>query len=97
MSQLRHTVNVACALNLVILDDHGQPVRALICPLILLFLHLPAWLYNLVSSWPSPHWGGQIGERGWRGIIRWLTDIEPALHGDLYQLIFGLRLPYAAG
>lgn len=111
MKKLNHTVNLACAINLVILDDEGKPARAIICPLLLLFCHLPAWLYYLISKNPLPPPKArtrQGAERargrglGWRfrrlaPLWSLFADIEHALHGDLYQLILGLRLPIAAG
>lgn len=46
----QHTIQTAAALNARILDDSGQPVRALIMPVVVLSFWLPSWLYVAAAA-----------------------------------------------
>lgn len=41
---MNHTAHLAISVNALITDDHGQRLAALIAPIVLLSVWLPAWL-----------------------------------------------------
>lgn len=50
MKQMRHTVNIALGLNVVVFDDQGHQVEEFIFPFALLFFSLPGLLYRLIPA-----------------------------------------------
>lgn len=46
---MNHTAIIAISVNALITDDHGQRLAALIAPVLLLSVWLPAWLLTAQS------------------------------------------------
>lgn len=51
---MKHTVNIAAGLTIVILDDRGRPVEQFIFPFALFFFSLPALVYRWLRGFRVP-------------------------------------------
>jgi hypothetical protein len=54
MSSLAHTVQIAAALNIQLLDDDDRPLSAWIMPVVYLMLWWPGWVWRPARArWPG--------------------------------------------
>jgi hypothetical protein len=66
---MNHTVNLAIAVNALVVDDYGDVVREIIFPLTLLAVHVPDRLYTALRCAPLRLAGYLAGWRQDLGLI----------------------------